>query len=496
MYKTISGSQRPIAKPEAIICFCTDRADKKQRLACTQTGVDAKVKKLIAEVIDWPECTGKLGEVNVAGPVDSRRVVVVGLGKRDDIKGNTIRAASDGLIKRLHRMGIRKAEILTPAENLPLIAEEFMRAFGEGVGLANFVFETFKSSTRDNESVGKLTLHVSGVKLGRALDQGLTMAESVNFARQWAATPPNVATTTRIAEVAGKLARTHKTLACRVIKGKELETHKLVGLRNVGKASENAPCLIQLTYTPTRKAKGCVLLVGKTIVYDTGGLSIKPTTGMKGMKYDKCGGMAVLGAMQAVARMKPKCKIVALLPTAENSISDEAYRPDDILTYPNGVTVEVTNTDAEGRLVLADALHYGCRKIKPDAIIDIATLTGGVVVALGDTCAGLWCEDDKLRERLDKAAEASGERLWRLPLFDDYREMMKSQHADIWNSAPVRHAHPIQGAAFLSYFVDEKIPWAHLDIAGVAGTEKDKPPYVTGPTGFGVRLFTYLLENW
>jgi leucyl aminopeptidase len=206
--------------------------------------------------------------------------------------------------------------------------------------------------------------------------------------------------------------------------------------------------------------------------------------------------MAVLGAMRALPRLKPKCKVVALLPTAENCISDEAQRPDDILTYLNGVTVEVTNTDAEGRLVLADALAYGCKKIKPDAIVDLATLTGGVIVALGRACAGLWCEDDSLRATVQEAAEAAGERVWRLPLFDDYKEMMKSKHADIWNSAPVRDAHSIQGAAFLSYFVDPKIPWAHIDIAGVADIDKDQPLFVAGPTGFGVRLLANLLERW
>jgi leucyl aminopeptidase len=200
--------------------------------------------------------------------------------------------------------------------------------------------------------------------------------------------------------------------------------------------------------------------------------------------------------MHAIATViKPKRRVVAMLACAENSISDEAYRPDDVLTFRNGVTVEVTNTDAEGRLVLADALCWTCEKENPAAIIDLATLTGGVVVALGSVYAGMWCDDDRLRQRVERAAEASGELVWRLPHHQKYRDMMKSPIADIVNSAPVREAHPIQGAAFLSYFVEPGIPWCHLDIAGTHATERDAGPFVSGPTGFGARLLAELLDQ-
>jgi len=187
--------------------------------------------------------------------------------------------------------------------------------------------------------------------------------------------------------------------------------------------------------------------------------------------------------------------VVAYLPAAENSVAGNAYRPDDIIRFLNGVSVEVTNTDAEGRLVLADGLAFGCKFTKPTVAIDLATLTGGIVVALGKPCAGFWCEDESLRNQLNTASESSGERIWRMPLYDEYREMMKSKHADIWNSAPVRDAHPVQGAAFLSYFVDKDLPWAHIDIAGAAIADKTIHPLEAGPTGFGVRLLAYYLEN-
>ncbi|TVQ32313.1 MAG: hypothetical protein EA376_06610 [Phycisphaeraceae bacterium] len=218
---------------------------------------------------------------------------------------------------------------------------------------------------------------------------------------------------------------------------------------------------------------------------------------MRGMKGDKDGGCAVLGAMHAIATViKPSRPVVALLAAAENSVSDVAYRPDDVMKFRNGVTVEVTNTDAEGRLVLADALCWAHDKENPEFIVDMATLTGGVVVALGNVCAGMWCEDDALRGRIECSAEGSGERVWRLPLHQEYRDMMKSTVADVLNSNPNRRAHPIQGAAFLSYFTTGQIPWAHIDIAGVHNADSDSGPYVGNkPTGFGVRLLAGLFDS-
>jgi leucyl aminopeptidase len=238
------------------------------------------------------------------------------------------------------------------------------------------------------------------------------------------------------------------------------------------------------------------VLVGKTITYDTGGYSLKVNNGMVGMKYDKSGGTNVLGTMLAIARMKLPMKVTALLPAAENMVNGDSYRPDDIITMHNGMTVEVTNTDAEGRLVLADALSYACEKLEPTAIIDMATLTGGVVVALGHFSAGMFCEHDGLRKRVEEASDSTGERVWRLPLWNDHREYMRSPHADILNSNPARMAHPIQGAAFLSFFVEKQVPWCHIDIAGVANVESANDLFVKGPTGWGVRTLVELVRRW
>jgi leucyl aminopeptidase len=299
-----------------------------------------------------------------------------------------------------------------------------------------------------------------------------------------------------MADQAQKLAKQCK-LGFKVWKDDDLAKDKCEGLINVGKASENKPCMIRLEYKPegAKADDKPIVLIGKTMTYDSGGLSLKINNGMVGMKRDKDGGCAVLGAMHAIATLiKPKKRVVAYLCAAENSLSDEAYRPDDVLTYRNGVTVEVTNTDAEGRLVLADALCYTCDKDNPAFIVDLATLTGGVITALGSTYCGMFCDDDALRTKVEAAASASGERVWRLPMHEEYREMMKSPIADILNSNPNRKAHAGQGAAFLSYFVKEGTPWCHLDIAGVHVAEKNAGMFIDGPTGWGVRLLAELLD--
>jgi leucyl aminopeptidase len=242
-----------------------------------------------------------------------------------------------------------------------------------------------------------------------------------------------------------------------------------------------------------------LLVVGKAITFDTGGISIKPADRMGRMIYDKCGGMAVLGLMAAVARLKVPVPIVGILASAENHISDTAYRPGDILRMYNGVTVEVTNTDAEGRLVLGDALAWGIETYKPQAVVDLATLTGGVVVALGKTMAGVMSNSDELVKELTDAGQEAGEKIWRLPLGDDQRDYIKSDHADIVNSGG-REGHPLQGGAFLSFFVPRDgearfVPWAHLDIAGVGDSEKDLPYYAKGATGWGVRTLLEWAEG-
>lgn len=450
--------------------------------------------------------SGKLAEAFPTGAGDPGRVIVVGLGKADTFKAESLRSAGAAVARRVAAVKQSKVMLaLSPAVEEGLgagaaAAEMAGRALGEAFGLLSWNHLAFKGKGTDERKKQRPSIELSTDKksLRAGVELGLALAASTNLCRTLSETPPNIATPEFMAAQAKKLAK-ECGLEFSVLTGKELEKEKLVGHINVGKASENKPAFIRLKYTPAkvgRKKDKPAVLVGKTMTYDTGGLSLKVNNGMVGMKRDKDGGCAVIGAMHAIATaIKPDRPVVALLCAAENSVSDEAYRPDDVLTYRNGVTVEITNTDAEGRLVLADGLCWACEKEDPAYIVDLATLTGGVVVALGSTFCGMFCEDDGLRARVEKAAGTSGERVWRLPMHSEYRDMMKSPIADILNSNPNRKAHPVQGAAFLSYFVDEKVPWCHLDIAGVHATESDSGPFVKGPTGWGVRILADLLAQ-
>ena len=452
-------------------------------------------KKIAAAALKTPGFKADAGEVL---PVHDD-LVLVGLGTRDDLDDKTLRTIGGRLVRKLDRMDA-KAVLLQLSDVIPARtadAHTVGRCVGEGMGLANWRVDFFDgAATKTPDVKPALSVSTDDATCAKGLKEGLAVAQAVNEARRIGATPPNVCNPTWMASEARKLARKAR-LTCKVINYAELQKQGMGGLVNVGKASKSKPCLIQLEYKPARAKKDVKLaLVGKTITYDTGGYSLKLSGGMKGMKYDKNGGCAVVGAMLAIAALKLPVHVVALLPAAENMVNGEAYRPDDIITMYNGVSVEVTNTDAEGRLVLADALAYACRKIKPTAILDAATLTGGVVVALGFWSAGYFCNDDELCERVEAAADSSGERVWRLPLWKEHCDFMRSRHADIWNSGPKRDGHPIQGAAFLNYFVDEEIPWAHIDIAGVNDVDGDTDLFCAGPTGFGARLLLDVVAGY
>jgi len=452
----------------------------------------------LSQALKTPGFRAEPGEVVSAG----EKHVLVGLGARDELDLGGLRIVGARLMRALDRIQPKAVE-LAIGECVPEkvgAPDAIAQAIAEGMALANWRVDFFDGeATQHDPALPELVVKSHDRAYRDGLQRGLMLADSTNYARRLAATPPNICSPEFIAKEARRLAR-ETGLTCKVISFAEAKKMNMGGLVNVGKASEHKPCLVQLDHKPQRvakKAKGeTIVLVGKTITYDTGGYSIKSRDGMKGMKYDKNGGMAVLGAMHAIAMLKLPVRVTGLLPAAENMVSGEAYRPDDIITMYNGVTVEVTNTDAEGRLVLADALAYACDKVKPTAIVDIATLTGGVVTALGSWSAGVWCNDEPLKTWLFDAADRSGERLWELPLWKEHRDFMRAKHADVWNSAPKREAHPIQGAAFLSYFVDEEIPWAHVDIAGTNAVDSDTDLYVTGPTGYGVRLLTELVASY
>ncbi len=444
---------------------------------------DAAIAASVSAAFASPGFRADAGECLLVGNAS----LVVGLGGRKELTASVLRTVGARLAKWLDRAAPSAALF-----HLPAVAHGMASALAEGIAIAQWRFDDLDGrATRKEPRRAALALWADSIKAREGLERGLVVAAAVNAARRFGATPPNICTPAWVDVQARALAK-RVGLKHRVIDYRKAQALGMGGLVNVGKGSNAKPCISILEYAPKRvssRARGKhLVLVGKTLTYDTGGYSLKVNNGMRGMKYDKMGGAAVLGAMQAIAELNLPVRVTAVLGAAENMVNGEAYRPDDIITMHNGVTVEVTNTDAEGRLVLADALSYACATMKPTSIVDLATLTGGVVTALGNFSAGLFCNDAPLRDSVERAASDSSEKVWQLPLWTEHRDFMRGQHADLINSNPSRLAHPIQGAAFLSFFVDERVPWAHLDIAGVANSDSATDLCAAGPTGWGVRL--------
>jgi leucyl aminopeptidase len=366
--------------------------------------------------------------------------------------------------------------------------------------LGTYQFRKYKKNVEEEEnqtSIKEILLYTEKEKskVSKGLALGKIAALAGIAARDMANEPGNVWTPTRFAEYGRRLAK-KKNISCKVLSKKDMLRLKMGGILGVNSGSAQPPKMVILEYK-TSPRNPTLLLVGKGLTFDSGGISLKPPLGMEQMKFDMCGGAAVLGAMQAVAEEQPKgINVICLVPTTENLPGPSALKPGDIITIYGGKTVEVINTDAEGRLILADALAYGIKKYKPKVVVDLATLTGAVVIGLGHHRTGLLSNDDKLAQKVVDAGDRSGEPLWRLPLGPEYSKQIKSKVADMKNVGN-RAAGTITAAAFLQEFVDDDVAWAHLDIAGTAYGFTEKP-YIPnkGPSGIGVRTLLALIRNW
>lgn len=440
------------------------------------------------------------GELIVIPRMANAYTVRVSLGKRETINLDTVRKASGLLGKWLASSGASDAGLALDSLQaaLPKFAQaELAEAALTGVLLGAYRFNHYKKQNGGPAREIAVGLLVGGTPYldPKLVERVSIITGAILFARDLSHEPANVINPLSLVDRARKVAE-KASLKLTVLDDQQLAEMGAGAIMAVGKGSRTPPRMIILEYpgqNPPANASP-VILVGKAITFDTGGYSIKSTEGIVGMKYDKCGGVDVLATIQAAAALKVRVPVVAIISAAENMISAESYRPDDIITTLNGKTVEIISTDAEGRLVLADALTYAQREFQPRAIIDLATLTGGVVVALGRVRAGLLSNNDDLAAALYNAGESTAEKLWRLPLDEEYSKNMKGEDADLKNSGG-REGHCILGGAFLKAFVDDSTPWAHLDIAGVADTNKDQPYAPKGATGFGIRLLLHYLEN-
>ena len=457
---------------------------------------NARFQELLSEVYGSGEVTGKIFEMTLVhhpAGFKAKRLLLAGCGKKEKFTSAELRRVSGAALRHLKTRSLRSIAILLDSK---YAGAEHVEAAVEGALVGDFETDRYKSDKKDVKVVDRFTVAVpgGGAELDAGLERGRIIAEAQNLTRELANEPANRLTPLRLAESARSMAAAYG-LECDVLDQDRMKQLGMGSLLGVAMGSAEPPALIVLHYRPAGVPKGAVQLglVGKGVTFDTGGISIKPADGMEKMKYDMSGGAAVIGAMRALAQLKPPIPVTTLIPAVENMPGSRAQRPGDIVTSLSGKTIEVINTDAEGRLILADALTYA-KRLGCTHLVDAATLTGAVVVALGHINIGAFSNNDDLAERVLAAASAAGEKMWRMPLDEDYKELLKSPFADLANVGG-RPGGAITAAWFLREFADET-PWVHLDIAGTAWLEESKPYASKGPSGVPVRTFVNLAMNW
>jgi leucyl aminopeptidase len=431
------------------------------------------------------------------GAVTPQRLLLVGMGKRDALDAEAVREAAAGAVRQARDLQVASPTIGIVGD--PSLAPEVVgQAFAEGVELGAYRFWHYRTGLTDEQkfAVERMTVFAGGDReqaFRTGFATGVTIARGVMLVRDLVNSPPYTMTPARLADEASAVGA-RLGLKMTVLDEAQLVEQGFGGIMAVGKGSDNEPRFIVMEYGTAGADTPTICLVGKGITFDSGGLSIKPADAMETMKNDMSGAAAVIGAMQVAAELKLPVHLVGIACAAENMPSGEAYRPGDIVTTLSGKTIEILNTDAEGRVVLSDGLFYA-QRYNPAAIVELSTLTGAMIIALGNRVTGLMATNQELADKLSRAGETSGERVWQLPLFDEYHEMVKSEWADVKNMAG-RPAGSLTAGAFLAAFVGD-FPFAHLDIAGSAWADKPTKPYESpGGTGMGVRLVTEFLREY
>jgi leucyl aminopeptidase len=437
---------------------------------------------------------GKTVLLHTDGELNARRVVVAGIGKREELDADSLRTAAAAVARRVADVGGTIGWMLD--DSLPLAFEEQARAIVEGTVLGSYSPARWKTAEQPEKRIDKVVLYASnGARLAEAGARAARVGKWVNAARDLANSPPNELTPADLAVRAAELAGTN--VRVEALDPGQIDELGMGALAAVGRASANGPRLILLRYDPPRVARDDLVLglVGKAITFDAGGISLKPALKMYDMKGDMAGGAAVIAGIAAVAELELPVRVLAVVAAAENLVSGTAFRPGDILRAANGKTIEITNTDAEGRLVLADGMWYA-RREGATHLLDLATLTGAMELALGDFYAGLFANEDEWLQEILGAAKASGDHAWPFPLHRRYRRYVDSAYADLKNSSELRQGSPVLAAEFLREFAGEG-PWAHVDMAGPGFLERSRGDYFTqrGGTGYGVRLIVELAQR-
>lgn len=457
--------------------------------------LDSLVSSSIRETLENKEFRGTFGSsivVYTLGRGPMKKIMLLGLGKREKFTDESARICAGKAARKAQELGIKEFSML----QFPNLDEGLVEAMTEGIALALYSFDKYKEAKEPASKIEEVTILINSdsPRFQSVVEKANIIVDAVNFARDIGNLPPNDCPPAHLASIAVSLAQDYGIKA-RIMDRYELENMGMGGIVAVGKGSNNPPKLIVLEYTgandPQQKP---YLLVGKAVTFDTGGISIKPSEKMDEMKFDKCGGCTVLAIVRAIASMKLAVNVVGIVPSVENMPSATSYRPGDIIRMYNGKSVEVLNTDAEGRMILADAIAYGIVTYGPKAVIDLATLTGAAIIALGANVAPLIGNNKQLADRLRKLSDKTREKMWELPLYDEYYEQIRSTYADIKNIGG-RAGGAITAAAFLSNFVND-VPWVHIDIAGTAWMQEgthEKSYNHKGASGFGVRTLVKLL---
>ena len=500
MKTTLSLSPAAQVETECLVAVVLDRAEndraenngrakpgraKSDKPEAFVSASDKAVQQAAADLISSGDVAGKNFEVSwLHKPtgLKARRLLLIGGGKAKSFSASELRKIAGAAVRALKPRNLRGLAFVVPEQ---IAAEDAVKAIVEGAIVGNFDPDTYKSDRKD-QAVESITVVAAGNQsaLQRAMDEARIVGESQNFTRELVNEPSNRMTPTMLGKRAQQMSK-EVGLKCEVYGADKIKELKMGAFWGVAQGSDEPPALIVMRYEPAGAPEKPVLgLVGKGITFDTGGISIKPADGMEKMKYDMAGGATMIGAMRAIAQLKPKVKVIAIVCATENMPSGKAQKPGDIQTAMSGKTIEIINTDAEGRLVLADGLSYA-RQLGCTHLIDAATLTGAVVVALGYANAGIFSNDDNLYQKFAKALTEAGEKMWRLPLDDEYKEQIKSNIADIMNTGG-RWGGASTAAMFLKEFAEDT-PWIHLDIAGTAWMEDNKPWIAKGPSGIAVR---------
>lgn len=457
--------------------------------------LDKSIGGLLSRLAKGGELTGKSLEmtlVHAPSGAKAERLLIVGAGKKEKFSTAELRKLAGAALRFLKPRGVKRIAFFARESDANAGAAE---AVTEGLLLADFEGDKYKTGKKDNAPVESAALIGWGAGSEQGIDRGRIISEGQNFARELANEPSNKMTPTILADRAAAMAR-EEGLACEVLDEKRIAELKMGALLSVAQGSVEPPRLIAITYTPANAAPGAPVLglVGKAVTFDTGGISIKPANDMDKMKFDMSGGAAMIGTMRALARLKPPIKVIAIVPATENMPGGKAQKPGDIQTGMSGKTIEVLNTDAEGRLILADGVTYA-RKLGCTHLVDAATLTGAIVVALAGINTGVFGTNQAWTDRILASARAAGDKMWPMPMDDEYREMIKGTMADIQNISSGKGGGAITGAMFIREFVDD-VPWVHLDIAGTAWYDDAKPWMAKGATGVPVRTLVELAMNF